>query len=499
MDTTEWLRGLGLEQYAPAFREHDIDGEILRRLTAEDLREIGVLSVGHRRRLLDAIAVLGQRTADPESVPAKRDGIDDGQPVAVAEPQPSSRQPEPPARSGELRETESAFLGRDDELQLLLRRWQEAKAGDGRAVLISGGPGIGKSRLVAELAARIASEPHTRLRYFCSPYYQDTPLHPVVSQMEAVADFARGDTAEQKLEKLRLLLAPSSPDADEFAFVADLLSLPNAAADLDRSPQRKRERLLETLLRQIEALARRQPVLALIEDADWIDPTLRELLDLLVERMPGLPLLLLVTSTKDLAVSWRRRPHATSLPLPRLDHDDGAAVVDKGAGQDVIASEVVAKIIGRSEGVPLLLDELVAAARAGVDPDAAVAAIPAAGVDSAAPGILYGMLVIRLDRLGAAAQETAQLGAVLGLDFTHEMIAQVARRSDIDPALEQLVDAGLLRRRGEAPQSGYRFRHALVQDAVYAAIPSSRRQELHARVAATLEQRFRRLPAVTRS
>jgi hypothetical protein len=232
MDTTEWLRGLGLEQYGPAFREHDIDGEVLRRLTAEDLRELGVASVGHRRRLLDAIAALAPRTADPEITAAERDGEDDRQLVPVAEPPPSSIAPASRAQSRLLPEPERPFIGRADESQLLLRCWQEAKAGHGHAVLISGEPGIGKSRLAAELAARIASEPHTRLRYFCSPYYQDTLLHPIVTQMEAAANFARGDTAEQKLQKLRQLLAPSSPDADEIAFVADLLSLPNTVAEL---------------------------------------------------------------------------------------------------------------------------------------------------------------------------------------------------------------------------------------------------------------------------
>jgi predicted ATPase len=166
-----------------------------------------------------------------------------------------------------LRSEAAPLVGRDEELDLLLRRWDQAKAGEGRVVLVSGEPGIGKSRLTAALLQRIADEPHTRLRYFCSPHHQDSALHPFIVQLEHAAGFARDDTAEEKLKKLRALLAPGVRGDDEIELLAELLSLPNSAADLNLSPQRKRERLFEALLHQFEALAHSRPVLMVFEDA----------------------------------------------------------------------------------------------------------------------------------------------------------------------------------------------------------------------------------------
>ena len=456
MNMAEWLRGLGLEQYASAFRANDIDGEVLRRLTAEDLRELGVTSIGHRRRLLDAIASLGPAETPPAPIPmpgaerrqlsvmfcdlvgstplsARHDpedlreivgayhrcvadtvarfagfvakymgdgvliyfgypgaheddaeravraglaiidaigklaapepltvrlGIASGlvvvgdligtgaaqergvvgetanlaarlqtlaQPGTVVISQATRRQigglfeiedlgPQPLAGFAEpqrawrvvgesgvlsrfeaLRSEATPLVGRDEELDLLLRRWQQAKAGDGRVVLVSGEPGIGKSRLLAALSERIASEPHTRLRYFCSPHHQDSALYPFITQLERAAGFERGDTTEAKLAKLQEMLAPAALVGDEVELVAELLSLPNSAADLNLSPQRKREMLFEAWLHQLEALARVRPVLMMFEDAHWIDPTSRELLDLTLGRVSRIAILVVVT------------------------------------------------------------------------------------------------------------------------------------------------------------------------------------------------------------
>jgi class 3 adenylate cyclase len=194
-----------------------------------------------------------------------------------------------------LRTQATPLVGRDEELDLLSRRWRQVKAGEGRVVLISGEPGIGKSRLTAALAESIAGEPHARLRYFSSPHHQDSALYPFIVQLERAAGFARDDTAEAKLGKLEALVTGDAAGPDEITLIAELLSLPNAAAELDLSPQRKREKLLAALMHQLEARARSHPVLMVFEDAHWIDPTSRDQIDLTVGRLRRLPVLLLLT------------------------------------------------------------------------------------------------------------------------------------------------------------------------------------------------------------
>jgi class 3 adenylate cyclase len=356
-----------------------------------------------------------------------------------------------------LRSEATPLVGRDEELELLLRRWKQAKAGEGRVVLISGESGIGKSRLTAALSRAIESDPHTRLRYFCSPHHQDSALYPFIIQLERAVGFARDDTAEEKLGKLRELLAPGAHGADEIELLAELLSLPNSAADLNLSPQRKRQKLFEALVHQLESLARGRPVLMVFEDAHWIDPSSRELLDLTFDRVAGLDVLLVVTFRPEFQQPWSGQPHVSMLALNRLGERDGAALVERLAGNAGLSHEMVEEIVERADGVPLFVEELTKAVLESADRDNRVAAVLAASPlpNLAIPATLHASLIARLDRLGPAAKEVAQIGAVIGREFSYELIQPVAQRPepDLETALDRLTNAGLLFCRGTPPHS----------------------------------------------
>jgi class 3 adenylate cyclase/predicted ATPase len=386
------------------------------------------------------------------------------------------------------------LVGRDEELDLLVRRWRQAKAGEGRVVLIAGEPGIGKSRLTAALSEAIEGEPLTRLRYFCSPHHQDSALYPFIVQLERAAGFARDDTAVQKLGKLRALLVSGARGDDEIELLAELLSLPSSAADLNLSPQRKRRKLFEASLHQLEARARARPVLMVFEDAHWIDPSSRELLDLTVDRVRQLPVLLVITFRPEFQQPWGGRSDVTNLALNRLGEHDSAALVERLAGNAGLSHEIIEEIVERADGVPLFVEELTKAVLESADRDNRVEAVLGTSPlpNFAIPATLHASLMARLDRLGPVAKEVAQIGAVIGREFAYELIAPIAQRPEkqLRTALDQLGDAGLLFCRGAAPHASYLFKHALVQDAAYSTLLRGRRQELHARVAAALEEHF---------
>ena len=392
-----------------------------------------------------------------------------------------------------LRSGATPLVGRDEEMELLLRRWAQAKAGNGRVVLISAEPGVGKSRLAEALAERIAAEPHVRLRYFCSPHHQDSALYPVIAQMERAAGFAHADEPAARLAKLQALLAATAPPMEDVALIAELHSLPSAdlAPPLDLTPQRKKEKTFEALLRQVEGLSRQQPVLMMFDDLHWIDPSSRELLDRVIERVADWPVLLLAMFRPEFQPPWTGQPHVTMLTLARLDRRDTAAMVANVAGNAALPPEIMEEIAERTDGVPLFVEELTKAVlESGAQVPAALSAVPHPALS--VPATLHASLMARLDRLGPAAKDVAQTGAAIGREFGFGLLASVTDLPEpqLREALDRLTNAGLLFVRGTPPQSSYIFKHALVQDAAYGTLLRSRRQRLHARIAATLEDRF---------
>ena len=237
-----------------------------------------------------------------------------------------------------LRSGATPLVGRDEEMELLLRRWAQAKAGKGRVVLISAEPGVGKSRLAEALAQRIAAEPQVRLRYFCSPHHQDSALYPVIAQMERAAGFRHEDAPPARLVKLQALLAATEPSTEEVALVAELHSLPSTdlAPPLDASPQRKKDKTYEALLRQVEGLSRQRPILMVFDDLHWIDPSSRELLNWVIEQVARWPVLLLAMFRPEFQPPWIGQPHVTMLTLSRLDKHDTAAIVTNVAGKSAL-------------------------------------------------------------------------------------------------------------------------------------------------------------------
>ena len=665
MDLGGWLRSLDLEEYEAAFHKNHIDEVVLPNLTAEDLRDLGVGSIGHRRKLLDAIALLrgdaeakapppktpsvpksSQDTAerrqvtvmfcdlvgstalsgrmDPEDLrevisayqksatrTVERFGgfvakyMGDGVLVYFGYPQAHEDDAERAVRAGlelvkavgglksgaplqtrvgiatglvvvgdligsgaaqeqavvgetpniaarlqgvaqpntvviaestrkllgnlfELQDlgaqdlkgmsesirswaalrasaVESRFealhasgltelVGREEELEILLRRWSKAKAGEGQVVLLSGEAGIGKSRLTAALLETIASEAHIRLRYFCSPQHTDSALYPIIGQMERAAGLAQGDTVQMKLDKLDALLAQTSTSKQDAALFAEMLSLPNDGRfpALDLEPQQRRQKTLEALTAQVEALSRRSALLMIFEDAHWTDPTSLETFGRVVDRARSLPVLLIVTFRPEFEPPWIGRPYVTAVTINRLAQRDIEAMIDGVVGNKFIPASVRHDIIERTDGIPLFIEEMTKAVlEAESESDGRQTASTIQSPALAVPASLHASLMARLDRLGPA-REVAQIGAAIGREFSHALLSAVATKADpeLASALDRLVSAGLLFRQGVPPYASYLFKHALVQDAAYGTLLREPRRALHARIAETLESQF---------
>lgn len=662
MDVGGWLRRLGLEQYEASFRENEIDDAVLPSLTAEDLKDLGVCVIGHRRKLLDAIAALRTETSAPTPLSDASQGTDkaakdtaerrqvtvmfsdlvgstalstrmdpedlrevisayqkcvaatvrhfggfvarymgDGVLIYFGYPAAHEDDAERAVRSGlalidavatlpapeplqvrigaatgivvvgdivgsdeaqehdivgetpnlaarlqaiaepntiviaeatrrllgnlfELRDlglkelkgiagparifaalqassVESRFeamhaggltalVGREEELELLLRRWARAKTGEGQVVLLSGEAGIGKSRLSAALMEDIATEPHTRLRYFCSPQHTDSALYSIIGQMERAAGLAHDDKLQAKLDKLDSVLAQTSTSVQDAALFAEMLSLPNDGRypALDLTPEQRRQRTLEALMSQLAGLARQNPVLMIFEDAHWVDPTSLEVLGRAVDRIATLHVLLVVTFRPEFNAPWVGQSHVTSLTLNRLGEREAAAIIARLVENKELPAAVMAEIVERSDGIPLFVEEMTKAVLE-AESEGAARRTAAAGpsLAQAVPASLHASLMARLDRLGPA-KEVAQIGAAIGREFSHALLASVALQTgaELELALDRLIHAGLLFRQGTPPQVTFLFKHALVQDVAYSTLLRGARRTLHARIADAL-------------
>ena len=365
------------------------------------------------------------------------------------------------------------LVGREAEMAMVMARWEQAKSGEGQVIVLSGEPGIGKSRITQALRDRVVDAAHTRLRYQCSPYHTNSALHPIIEQFERAAGFARDDTVETKLDKLEALVTPSGT---KVALFAALLSLPmDRYPALGMSPQKQKEETLKALADQVLLLAAAQPVLLIFEDAHWIDPTSQEALDQIVPALAGHPVLAVITHRPEYDPPWLGQAHVAPLALTRLGRADAAAMVAR-VSDTPLPDEILDQIVAKTDGVPLFVEEL-------------TKTVIESGADTAnaIPETLQDSLMARLDRL-APVREVAQIGACIGREFGYELLAAVSPLGDnaLGEALQQLVNAELIHHTGNT----YTFKHALVQNAAYESLLKSRRQQLHFTIAESYQELY---------
>jgi class 3 adenylate cyclase/predicted ATPase len=666
MDVGAWLRSLGLERYEAAFSDNEIDAAVLPSLTADDLKDLGIGIVGHRRKLLDAIAALradvSAKPAPPDPLPvtdrtakdaaerrqvtvmfsdlvgstalsARMDPEDlreviaayhkctaeivrrfggfvsqylgDGVLVYFGYPQAHEDDAERAVRAGlelveavarlntrvslqtrvgiatgvvvvgdlvdaggsqergiigetpnlaarlqgfaepntvvmaestrkllgslfelkdlgakelkgidgsvhvwgalRARSVESRFealhasdltalVGREEESELLLRRWARAKNGEGQVALLSGEAGIGKSRLTAALLENVAAKSHIYLRYFCSPQHTDSALYPIIGQMERAAGLAHADSTQTRLNKLDALLAQTSTSSQDAALLAEMLSLAkdDRYPKLELTPEQRRQRTLEALITQINALSRASPVLMIFEDVHWIDPTSLEALGRVVDWLRTARLLLIVTFRPEFDPPWIGRSYVTALTINRLGQRDTEAMIERVVGNKLLPANIRQDIIERTDGIPLFVEEMTKAVlEAEGEGEAQQAATAVTSPALAVPPSLHASLMARLDRLGPA-KEVAQIGAAIGREFSHTLLAASVGKPEpeLSSALDRLIQSGLLFRQGLPPHASYLFKHALVQDTAYTTLLREPRRALHARIADVLQNQF---------
>jgi class 3 adenylate cyclase/tetratricopeptide (TPR) repeat protein len=377
-------------------------------------------------------------------------------------------------------EADSPMIGREQELSLLMERWRQAKAGEGQMVLLTGEAGIGKSRITRVAIDAIVREPHFRINYQCSPYHGDSALYPAIQQLSRAANFAPEDDSDQKLDKLEALLGQAVDDHRVMApLLAQMLGIDSEAryGSLDLSPQQQRNRTLNALADQLIGLAGQQPVLFIVEDAHWIDPTTLELIELCLDRAASAPVFLLITARPSFDYSFGSHAIVTRLALNRLGREQIMAIVDRLSGGKPLPAEILDELVIKTDGVPLYVEELTKAVL-----ESGVTGIPAS---------LHDSLMARLDRI-PDVKEVAQIAAAIGRGFDYKLLVSIANRSeaDLESCLGKLTEAELIFCRGKPPEATYTFKHALVRDAAYESLLKSRRQELHGKIAKVLETEF---------
>jgi class 3 adenylate cyclase len=389
------------------------------------------------------------------------------------------------------------LVGREEELELLLRRWSKAKTGEGQVVLLCGEAGIGKSRLTAALRDRLVGKPHTQLRYFCSPQHKDSPLYPIIGQMQHAARLRHEDSQQAKLDKLDAMLTRTRTPCEDAGLFAEMLSLANDGRYLAPPPvpQQRREKTLRALISQLEAFERDCPVLMIFEDAHWIDPTSLEALGRAVDRIVTLRVLIIVTFRPEFEAPWIGRPYVTAITINRLAKREIVDMMGRVIGNKFFPESLRQDIIERTDGIPLFVEEMTKAvmeAQSEGEARQAVSVAPAHALN--VPATLHASLMARLDRLGTA-KEVAQTGAAIGREFSHELLAAVACKpeEELTLSLDRLTAAGLLFRRGIPPHATYAFKHGLVRDAAYSTLLRGRRQELHRQIVSVLQREFAEL------
>jgi class 3 adenylate cyclase/predicted ATPase len=392
------------------------------------------------------------------------------------------------------------LVGRSTELNLLLDRWQKAKEGDGPVVLLSGIPGVGKSRLIHELKSNIQGEPHFLLQHQCSPYHSDSAFFPVIDRIEQAAQLTRGDSAEDKLAKLRAHLPPPTDGSIEPALlIANLLSIPTPNySDLsDLTPQQIKNETISSLVDMILAFSTERPTLCIFEDVHWIDPSTLELLELIISQISHARVLLVISFRPEFRPTWLTHANVTMHSLTRLSRSEGMGMIRNLLRDDDIPQEIAHQIIEKTDGVPLFIEELTSSilrVPIGTQSGERDFERTAQPIVLTVPETLQDALIERLDRV-AQGRRLAQIAAVIGREFSYDLLLLALRidEDDLRLVLLRLEEADIIYRVGISPFIRFAFKHALLRDAIYNSLLRSSRQQIHAEIAVILTNHFSEL------